>query len=125
MVRSMVQENALEEFIDDYDNWRGVPEKFQAEWEKKFASDPYSWILESICPVCGTQSLKRYYHLDKHGESYFGKVKYIGRGSLWEWCSNCKSYEHMSVAIPAEWNYPIIIKPECIMHDPSAFLDIL
>lgn len=59
--------------------------------------------LANACPVCSAETLCRYYALGRLQLRVIGGKKYLGPGSYWEWCSTCRSFEHMSGFVPEWW----------------------
>lgn len=85
--------------------WKGVPSEHWKNWQDVFQSSPpdEGMRLAAACPICGARSLFRYYALGKVSPCEIRGAKVKGTGSYWEWCSNCRSFEHMSVWVPEWW----------------------
>lgn len=79
--------------------WKGVPLEFDREWRETFAASQESLNLSIPCPICRQSTLYRYYQRPKSGRIH-------SIGSLWEWCSGCRTYEHSSVVVPEWWVPP-------------------
>jgi hypothetical protein len=87
-------------------NWHGVPQESADAWRRVFNSVAPEEImhLSADCPVCGNQSLHRYFSLEKEQPRELRGLIYRGPGSYWEWCSSCHSFEHMSGYVPVWWD---------------------
>jgi len=84
-------------------DWAGVPlEKIQ-EWQIAFDTEQNSFLVGAACPVCRQNGLRRYYYLGKVEFHEIHGVRYQGKGSLWEWCSNCRTYSHAQAFVPEAW----------------------
>lgn len=90
-------------------NWHGVPLDHVAAWRETFNKMLPSEGAHpsSACPVCGEITLHRYFSLEKLQPRVIREVRYKGPGSYWEWCSSCRSFEHMSGYVPFWWNFDI------------------
>lgn len=90
--------------------WKGVSEEHSTAWRCIFnlPRSNEGMYLSSACPVCGSNALYRYYALGRFQPIEIDGVKYKGPGSYWEWCSGCRSFEHMSGFVPEWWNVELI-----------------
>jgi hypothetical protein len=84
--------------------WQSVPKQHLDDWQRIFNASQEGLHLAAACPVCGNHSLHRYFHLAKPEPRLLAGKTFVGRGSGWEWCSSCHSYEHFSGFIPAWWH---------------------
>ena len=91
------------------DAWPGVTDAYRGEWKKIFnAATPAQGIhLHSACPICGLTELYRYYALERLEPRMIEGVMFKGRGSLWQWCSACHSFEHYSAYVPLWWSFEL------------------
>lgn len=99
--------------------WHEVTEANRKQWQNAFAVEPISTMKLAVpCPICGGQLL-RYYHL-AHVQHYQTPTgQYCGRGSLWEWCTDCRSFVHATALVPIGWRDPqLIIGPITIYPGP-------
>lgn len=93
--------------------WQGVPEEKLPAWRKLFNDAVGGGVdLPNDCPVCGHRMLHRYYHLAKVEPRELRGKLFQGLGSYWEWCSSCRSYEHMHGFVPDWWQE----KPLAVNH---------
>lgn len=88
--------------------WRGLPEAEWGRWANAFASDRSSVKVAASCPVCGEEGLRRYYGKPTDEPKLVCGVNYRGRGAVWEWCIECRTYEHASGLVPKVWVAPEI-----------------
>ena len=84
--------------------WGDVPLEKQQEWQRAFNIEAEGIIVLGKCPICGQNSLRHYYYLERKEPHEIQGVHFQGRGSSWEWCSNCRVYQHARALVPAEWN---------------------
>ncbi len=94
--------------------WQGVPTAIIDAWRTLFNATPATegMNLSASCPVCGQRTLHRYYALERAAPRELRGAAYQGPGSYWEWCSSCRSFEHMSGYVPAWWQ----VEPLAIDH---------
>jgi hypothetical protein len=108
----------------EHQAWQGVPLTFIDSWRQLFNAAPQqeAMHLSAPCPVCGQRTLHRYYSLEKVAPRELRGVLYQGPGSYWEWCSSCKSFEHMHGYVPDWWK----VEPLPIDHAQlTAIPDVL
>ena len=106
--------------IDEFDRgWQQVSDSEEKEWRRIFQSSREGVNLTAPCPVCGHRSLHRYYHLEKQQPHTLGRKQFIGTGSLWEWCSNCRTYDHFSAAVPDWWSSDLSPDITNLRHHPA------
>jgi hypothetical protein len=86
------------------EGWHGVPLEKVEQWRAIFNNAREGMSLAEQCPVCGARSLKQYYHLVHKEPKVLRSNEFRGRGSCWEWCSSCRSYEHMDGLVPVWWH---------------------
>jgi len=62
---------------------------FSPEEVRKLTSNPKTMEdnTEMQCPICGRNSIRRYFHELKIGRTI---------GTTWYWCYNCKKYIHFT-----------------------------
>ncbi|MEM7595629.1 MAG: hypothetical protein AAF383_29690 [Cyanobacteria bacterium P01_A01_bin.83] len=102
-----------------YLQWSDIPDEFLSEWTKIFYASQEGINLSSICPICEHRKLHCYYHLNRYEEKIVDGRKYIGHGSLWQWCSNCRKYVHYSALVPEWWNDSLKVNVENLYHSPE------
>lgn len=103
--------------------WHEVTEANRCRWQDAFGGEPASTVeLKVPCPICGGQ-LMRYYQL-AHVQHYLTSAgEYCGRGSLWEWCSDCRSFVHATALVPISWKDPQLAIVGPIRIDPGPIDD--
>jgi hypothetical protein len=122
--------NALEDWIRGGDmgkkDWTGVPvEKIEA-WQTAFNAKQNIFALKAACPVCGHNALRRYYYLGKAEVREIQGVKYQSRGSVWEWCSSCRTYSHAQAFVPAAWgDFQLDLDHSALTPIPDVLDDII
>lgn len=105
--------------------WKGVPLEKNSVWRKVFNNNKEILKLSVKCPICGENELYRFFHLDQMESKIISGHKIIGSGSLWEWCGNCKHYEHMSSYVPEWWACDIKVDGNKLRHDPDYLNSLL
>lgn len=88
--------------------WHDVSEGLPTAWRAIFAASTEGEDLSAECPVCGHATLHRWFHL--HRRSVIADGNWLGRGSQWQWCSSCHSYEHSSGLVPTWWLAPRLLE---------------
>lgn len=83
--------------------WQGVPLEAVCSWQKAFAETPTGYRVHAPCPVCKAPTLRRYFYLGRVDPLQVNGIAYQGRGSLWEWCATCRSFEHAQALVPLSW----------------------
>ena len=99
--------------------WHGVPPEHRAAWANIFYRSHEGMNLSSPCPVCHTVSLHCWYLLTKPGRVEVCGELFSGRGSKWEWCSHCRSYEHGTAPVPTWWRCDLAVDIGELAHQPE------
>lgn len=103
----------------DLNSWKGVPIDRIPAWREAFRGAD-SLNVTAPCPVCGSQSLRQYYLLDKVSPREMRGVKFAGPGSYWAWCANCGAYEHATSFVPESWKGPVLpVRHELLTPVPT------
>jgi hypothetical protein len=97
--------------------WRGVPEGVRALWQIAFSGSDPGPSLQARCPICGAKALRRFYSPPR--PSPLTRDGFVGRGSSWEWCAVCKSYEHSSCLVPIWWVPLPIVETRQLTAEPE------
>jgi len=84
-------------------SWHSVPPQYGQAWNKAFGSSREGLNLEVPCPVCGAQALHHWYWVGRQEEKTINGHRYVARGSEWQWCSHCHSFQHFSGLVPDWW----------------------
>jgi hypothetical protein len=99
--------------------WRDVPVEKLPAWQALFDSSTEGLEVSEACPVCGSLSLHRWFNLHKSCPTVeFGR-SWVGGGSQWQWCSNCRSYEHSNGLVPDWWNSGLAVPEADLRSDPE------
>lgn len=84
--------------------WTDVPVDKNIIWMRLFDEHRRDGLyLTAACPVCNKKTLHQYYTVGRYENTESRGVRYIGTGSLWEWCSSCYCYAHYSALVPSFW----------------------
>jgi hypothetical protein len=106
--------------IQKEDEWGGVPEAYWTNWAKIYQQSQECLNISEPCPVCGSIALHRWYQTGKTIERVIEGVEFIAEGSLWEWCSNCHSFEHSRSLVPAWWSCELEVDEQKLTALPTA-----
>jgi hypothetical protein len=101
-------------------NWQSVPQRCQAEWQQIYQSSQESLNLSEPCPVCSAVSLHRWYQKGKNIKQVIEDREFAAHGGLWEWCSNCHSFEHYSCLVPSWWSCNLKVDVKKLTLLPTA-----
>lgn len=93
----------FEGILQNQGDWSGVPDKYQEEWENIYYKSKESLNLSAPCPICSMVALHRWYQVGESIDRVIEGSKFIATGALWEWCSNCHSFEHYSNCFVPDW----------------------
>jgi hypothetical protein len=103
----------------DAGRWRSVPDENLSEWRAVFDRSMEGLDVSEACPVCGSQSLHKWFNLHRiRATVEFGR-SWVGSGSQWQWCTNCRSYEHSSGLVPDWWNSGLAVAEADLRADPE------
>lgn len=83
--------------------WKSVPEKYIEKWNSVFSKSREGPNLSANCPICQNKGLHRFYQVGKKLKLSVDSELYIAKGSEWQWCSYCRSFEHGEVLVPSWW----------------------
>jgi len=83
--------------------WKGVPENCTNAWKEAFDVPSEGYFVPGYCPVCGAETLRRYYYPGCTQAHEVPGMLLPKPGSSWEWCSSCRSYEHAQALVPGYW----------------------
>lgn len=73
--------------------WKGVPENCTNAWKEAFDVPSEGYFVPGYCPVCGAETLRRYYYPGCTQAHEVPGMLLPKPGSSWEWCS---AVGHMS-----------------------------
>lgn len=102
----------------DRTTWHDVPEGSLRRWRAIFDASKEGEDLSEPCPVCGQVALHRWFEASRRIERPDG-IERPERGSQWQWCSECRSYEHTSSLVPSWWIAPHLLDAAELRHDPD------
>lgn len=100
--------------------WRGVPVDKATEWDNIFYLSREGLSLSAPCPVCNKQELHRYYQAVERKTCQIGEQIFIANGACWQWCSNCRSYVHLSALVPSWWSCDLVVDESKLTAEPEA-----
>ncbi|AFY94269.1 hypothetical protein [Chamaesiphon minutus] len=104
-------------------DWIGVPAEYQEQWQLIYYEShdsQESLNLSAPYPICGTVSLHHWYQVGTPIDRVFEGHKFIANGYLWQWCSNCHSFEHYSSFVPDWWSCALEVDAEKLTAWPIA-----
>ena len=104
----------------DVAKWYGVPLDHVQAWMEVFQASREGLDLSASCPVCGVPALHRWYQVGRPEEIVSGGERFVARGGLWEWCSNCRSSEHYSAFVPEWWSCDLAVDERNLTAEPEA-----
>lgn len=99
--------------------WRDVPDVARKAWGDAFAATIPMADPPSPCPSCGAHALHRWYSLTRPRQTTSQGIHWQGDGSGWEWCSNCRYYQHFRALVPAWWEPAFDVADGLLHHDPG------
>lgn len=44
----------------------------------------------------------------------------MAQGACWEWCSNCRTFEHYSALVPERWQSDLVVDEATLTAVPDA-----
>ncbi|WP_157171939.1 hypothetical protein [Nocardia higoensis] len=101
--------------------WHPIKEEFYKPWRRVFNNDWNGADIEGICLICGSHSLRRWYKLDEKLPKRLRGVSFAGPGRLWEWCSNCYTFEtFLNGYVPNWWEEPYSVDECELRYDPGS-----
>ncbi len=100
--------------------WHDVPTETSLQWRTIFDRSAEGINVTGECPICGASALHRYFNLHRSDPSTSDSSRWAGPGSQWQWCSNCRAYEHGSGLVPDWWEAPFTVPERELAHDPGS-----
>jgi hypothetical protein len=101
-------------------DWKDVPDEALVRWREVFSHSRDGLDVEGVCPVCSHETLHRWFHLHRAEPTEWHGEPWAGRGSQWQWCADCRTYEHSSGLVPMWWDASELhVDQESLMHDPG------
>jgi hypothetical protein len=101
-------------------SWASIPPESQKRWHEVFAASQVGSEVAGACPVCGEHQLHRYYQVGRPVQRESGGQRFVAMGGLWEWCSNCRTYEHASALVPEWWRPDLQVDEHQLTAHPDA-----
>lgn len=100
--------------------WSDVPDDRLTAWWSAFQSSQEGIDIGVPCPVCDVPALHRWYQVGPPEEIISRGLRYVARGGLWEWCSNCRSFLHYSALVPPWWHSDLVVNADELTAEPEA-----
>ncbi|UJB68484.1 hypothetical protein HRE53_18405 [Acaryochloris sp. 'Moss Beach'] len=101
-------------------DWCGVPLDYLQEWDRIFIASKDSLNLSAPCPICKAVALHRWYQVGQPKLQTVGGNTFVATGGLWEWCSSCRSFEHLSALVPEWWACDLKVDEAALTAKPTA-----
>ena len=98
--------------LDLIADWRAA---FEAAWQGREGLS-----ISVPCPVCGAMALHQWYQVGRPIERLVAGRRFVAEGGLWQWCSNCGSYEHSSALVPEWWSCDLPVDKSKLTAEPEA-----
>lgn len=89
--------------------WTSIPSEKMSNWRSVFGASTNGVDVEGSCPICGAEQLHRFYQSGQPLNATSGDERFVARGACWEWCSNCRTFEHYSALVPEWWRSDLIV----------------
>ena len=103
-------------------DWHDVPNEHQTAWLAIFLASQEILNVSAPCPVCGAVALHRWYQV---GHPVTDMPGFVSRGGLWEWCSQCRSFQHFSALVPDWWSCDLEVDTHKLTPYPTAIEDAI
>jgi hypothetical protein len=101
-------------------DWVGVPNKYEAEWQRIFQGSQECLNLSTPCPICSAVALHRWYQVGKPIHRVIKGKRFVATGGLWEWCSSCYCFQHYSGLVPDWWSCDLWVNVQKLTALPTA-----
>lgn len=105
--------------IDIPPTWTDVPLEAAARWRQIFDASSEGLDVTAPCPICGEATLHRWFWLFRPAPSAEAGRHWQGKGSQWQWCASCGSFEHSSGLVPDWWHSELAVDPTALTADPG------
>jgi hypothetical protein len=100
--------------------WNDLPDEALRRWREMFSQSRDGLDVLGECPVCSHETLHRWFHIHRAEPTEAHGASWAGVGSQWQWCTDCRAYQHSSGLVPEWWNdAELRVDPESLMHDPG------
>jgi hypothetical protein len=103
--------------------WHEVPDEHWEDWnnmQRESKKNKDLLDLSAPCPVCKTKNVHQWYMVGKKlMDEVFDGVRYVARGALWVWCSNCGCCQHYSASVPEWWNCDLLVDKSKLTISPE------
>jgi hypothetical protein len=107
---------------NEYPDWHEVPDEYWENWNEMLKiskKNKDSLDISAPCPCCHTKNVHQWYLVGKPINNVYEGIRYIARGALWVWCSNCGSCQHYSASVPEWWNCDLIVDTSKLTVSPE------
>jgi hypothetical protein len=105
--------------------WAEVPDDKRGEWNTIFRATKAWKDVPDPCPVCGIPALHQWFLAWHPEDVVVDGQRFVARGSKWEWCSNCHSYDHYTALVPDWWASDLAVEISHLKHSPEALEEAL
>lgn len=106
--------------MNERERWKGADAESYSAWRRTFNASFTGPDVQGPCPVCGSETLHRWYAQDDSNEKVLLGERFKGRGRLWEWCSTCRTFEHFRDGyVPEWWVEPYGVERDRLRYDPE------
>ncbi len=100
--------------------WHSIPAECIKAWNETFQASREGLDLKSPCPVCGMPELHHWFYPWHLEEKVIRGQRFVARGSEWQWCSHCRSFQHFSGLVPDWWACDLIVDTKKLTAYPDA-----
>jgi len=101
-------------------SWHDVPPEYSEAWRAVFWASHEGLDLKMPCPVCGFHELHRWYLASRRENRMIDGYRFVARGSEWQWCSHCRSFQHFSGLVPEWWSCDLDVDVTKLTAYPDA-----
>jgi hypothetical protein len=108
-----------------HESWRDVPAWAWERWVDIYSTSREGINLSTPCPVCGVRALHLWYWAADPTDQTINGRRYVAKGSIWQWCSHCRSYNHGKALVPDWWRSNLRVDSKLLMHEPEILNEIV
>jgi hypothetical protein len=107
--------------VSETGSWQSVGTSLRSEWRSVFNTEWSGIDVGGNCPRCGVASLHHWYAADTPADVKLRGSRYVAHGRLWEWCSNCRTFEYLPDGyVPEWWRPPFDVEPSILGYEPES-----
>jgi hypothetical protein len=100
-------------------DWTSIPSHKISDWRSVFGVSADGANVAGACPICGARQLHRFYQSGRALNRVSEGECFVARGACWEWCSNCRTYEHYSALVPEWWRSDLTVDESKLTASPD------